>query len=113
MRIGKGREAKRNRCHTVACIRSGVACCKISSLWERGLAWMQDWKDDTSLGTRSSARHEAFDCCPSRGQAFDRPCTPANPKARQRRGANAGLSDECDLGRRLASLVRRSSGARS
>ena len=39
-------------------------------LGERGLAWMQDWKDDTSLGTRSSARHEAFDCCPSRGQAL-------------------------------------------
>ena len=70
MRIGKGREAKRNRCHTVARSRSGVACCKISSLWEGGLAWMQDWKDDTSLGTRSSARHEAFDCCPSRGQAL-------------------------------------------
>lgn len=66
-------------------------------LGERGLAWMQDWKDDTSLGTRSSARHEALDCCPSRRQALDRPHTPANPKARQGRE----LMPACRMGATL------------
>ena len=99
--MGKRREAKRNRCHTVARIRSGVACCKISG--REGLASMQDLKDDTSLCTRSSASHEACECCPTRGQA----CTPANPKPRQGRELMPAGRDSG----RLARLVRRSGGA--
>jgi len=74
----------------------------LQDVFERALASMQDLKDDTSLRTRSSASHEIHDCCPTRGQ----PCTPANPKPRQRKCTNAGWSEGLSLSESSASEQR-------
>ena len=91
--MGKRREAKRNRCHTVARSRSGVACCKISHLWERGLAWMQDWRTTRPLvhvpppGMRPSTA----------AQAGDRPSTGLALLRTQRHGRAGELMPACRM----------------
>jgi hypothetical protein len=75
-----------------------VACCKISGR-ERA-HFHARFEDDTSLCTRSSARHETLDCCPRPGTGLLALLAlhSCEPKATAGPWANAGWSDGRNLG---------------